>query len=98
MRIERHRRMTVNLGQFESYVFGASVAVEHGDLGYTDAQAHAMPAELLAQEITHVCLQILTEQLADEIEDAAGMTREQKSVLHRSFAPTAGARTRKRRD
>lgn len=94
MRIVRARHFTCNLGQFESYRFGAEIEITHRDLGYSDD--HTVLAEDLAVEMTEVCLKILNDQLTQELEDAREITTEQKSFLLASFTTPSTRRKRQR--
>jgi hypothetical protein len=87
VRISRTRHFKINLGNYESYEFGSSVTLEHGDIGLTDEEAHETPPTKLAGMLTDACLGILNDQLAEEIEDARNMTKAEKTILIDSFAP-----------
>jgi hypothetical protein len=94
--------MKVSMGNYEMYEFGSTVTVDHNDLGYTEDDVRGMGADALAKEITEKCMEILSDQLAVEIEDARQLTDAEKSFLLDSFTPRrprSSTRTRKgRRD
>lgn len=98
MEIRRTRTLKFNLGNFEMLEVGCSVTLNHGDLGYTDADARDIDTDDLAGELTDKCLELINEGLADEIDGARKLTSAEKSVLVDSLAPDKRrTRTRKAR-
>ena len=98
MIISRTRSLKVNLGNYEMLELGCTVTLNHGDLGYTDADARDLDTDVLAGELTDKCLELLNEGLASEIKDARRFTSAEKSVLLDALAPDARrTRTRKAR-
>lgn len=88
MILRRHRRFTVNMGDYESYSFGADVELSNQDLGITDEQVLEMsPAEhtALRERLTEAVLAELDEQLIGEVQEAAELTDHQRSFILRSF-------------
>ena len=103
MRISRTRHLKTNLGNYESFDFGASVTYEHGDLGYTDEDIVEMTQKernAVRAEIRQMVDDDLDEMLAEEIRGARDVTEADRTMLLRSFAPTKArptARTRRTR-
>lgn len=95
MKLSRTRGMTVNLGNFESLRFEASVTLDHGDLYSDDADCPDLME--LAAELSAACLMILNDQLIEEIRDARELTSEDKSFIIASFTEQRRPRTPKRR-
>jgi hypothetical protein len=73
------------MGNFESFEFGATVTMDHSDLGYTDQEAREIDPIDLATDITELVMTVLTDLLRDEIVEAAGFTDEDKSFLLANF-------------
>jgi hypothetical protein len=84
------------MSQYEHFQFGCTVTLEHGDLGYTDEEAHDIPVDELVQELTDKVMEILDRQLAGEIKEARELTTADQTVLLDSFTEHR-SRTRKRR-
>lgn len=98
MNVRRTRRYTVNMGNFESYTFGADVEFSHHDLGLSDADVEKLDdVEFAArlEELTELVLTTLNEQLSEEIADAANLTTQQKTFLHRAFGITANSKRKR---
>lgn len=96
MNINRTRQFRVDMGDYESYQFGASVTLGHGDLGYTDEDLVEMSDDErkeLQKELTRKILKVLDEQLIQEIKDSAELTENKKSFLLRSFTTAASTST-----
>lgn len=92
MRITRKRELTVSMGPYETYKFGAEVSVTHHDLGITDEALAADVAANRGKDATprHDLLQKLASDeldkaLIQEIEDAADLTADKKSFLLRAL-------------
>lgn len=99
MIIRRARRYTVNMGDFESYSFGADIEMSHRDLGVSDAALIKLSAEKrteLTSKLTTSVLKELSEQLDVEIEDASKLTKNQKSFLRKAFSTSTTTRRRRR--
>lgn len=86
MDITRHRFLRVRMGEYESFEFSATVRASHHDLGFADdiwvavtqddREKHAITLQaLLAAE--------LDAAMADDIADAAALTGDRKSFIHR---------------
>lgn len=81
MIISRTRNLKCSLGNYEMLEIGCTVTLNHGDLGYTDADARDIDTDDLAGELTDKCLELLNEGLAGEIADARKLSNAEKSVL-----------------
>lgn len=83
-RIRRHRELKVNMGDYESYTFGADVTLSHHDFGVTDdalAEMKDDEREELQEEITVAVLHMINDQLKTEVADATHLTNYQRSFL-----------------
>jgi hypothetical protein len=93
VRISVSRHLKVNLGNYESYDFGATATLGHGDMGYSDEEWAARVAEnpnisqTLVDGLQEMAEKILDQLLIADIESAQGITEEHRSVVLRSFAP-----------
>lgn len=108
MRISLTRQLKVNLGNYESYSFGATVTVDIGDVGTPEQDWPLLsPEDQNAQriEMHDLAEEWLDRLLIADIESAQGITEEDRSVVLRSFtrqqpeptpARSAHARTAKR--
>lgn len=85
MRISRTRSIKVNMGNYESFEFGASVTMDHNDLGYSDEEAREIDPKDLATDITDLVLEVLHDQLRLEVAEAAALTDEDKSFVLQNF-------------
>ncbi len=90
MKIERERRFTVRMGEYETYVFGAKVEVDHRDLGI----GHDALAELdaddhseMIEQLFVLCEQTLVEALVADVEEAATLTEDKRSFILRALDP-----------
>lgn len=94
MIIRRHRRFTVNMGDYETYSFGADVEMSHEDLGLSDNDVIMMtPAEhtALRARLTEAVLGELDEQLIGEVQEASELTAHKRSFLRRVIADASAA-------
>ena len=91
MRVVRSRKITVNMGQYESLVFGCEVELTHGDMGLTDQEALKRCSsvegrrELLAT-LDDEAIHSVHGFLAAEIKESSELTLEEKSFLLRAAA------------
>ncbi len=84
MRISRTRGFKLNMGNYESYEFGASVTLDHNDLGLSDQEVLSTDSDWLATALTEKVIEILNHQLKDELREAAELT-DRKSFILRDF-------------
>ena len=94
MNITRSRRLTVNMGDYENYQFGAEVTVSHNDLGLDD-EAARVAAGQLAPRLKELADAVLDDLLEQDIEDAAELTNNRKTFLLKQPAPTPALTSRK---
>lgn len=97
MRISRTRHFKISMGNYESYDFGCTVTIDHSDLGYTDEDARDIDFYVLTSELSDKCMEVLNEQLAEEIKEAAQLTANEKSFLLSSFTSDSRSTTRTRK-
>lgn len=98
MRLSRNRFFKVNMGNYESYSFGATVEATHHDVGLSDEEAYADPDKAM-QVITDWVMTQLNNQLVEEIQETTEVTEEQRSYLLRLLgeAPKPASRSKKTR-
>lgn len=108
MRISLTRQLKVNLGNYESYQFGATVTVDIGDIGLADQEwstLNSAERDEFTRLMHDLAEEWLDRLLIADIESAQGITEEDRSVVLRSFtrqqpeptpARSAHARTAKR--
>ncbi len=84
MRISRTRHIKANLGNYESFDFGATVTVDHNDLGISDEQLSKLSPEKheeLVNNLSEFCQATLEVLMEGEIKAAADMSMESKSIV-----------------
>lgn len=92
MKITRERRLTVNLGNYESYAFGAHVEMSHHDLGFSDDDVRQMDGDAYATmegSLVESVTATLNSLLLEDITDAQSLTAEKKSVVLAGFKSLA---------
>lgn len=88
MIIRRSRRYTINMGDYESYSFGADVEMSNRDMGISDDEIEKLSDDEFQEikdNLTANVLEELNRQLADEINDSATLTKNKKSYLLKAF-------------
>lgn len=93
MKISRTRSYKVNLGNYESAEYSATVSLEGADLFDEDELAEMTPEEL-HKELTTFAEARLTEHLEPELRRAAEVSQAQSSIL--SEPPARRERTTRR--
>lgn len=96
MIIRRSRRFTVNMGNYESYTFGAEVEMEHHDLGISDAKLLTIDREALKAKLTKAVLDELEAQLLEEVSEAQQLSKEKRSFIKQGFGLKEPPRRRRR--
>jgi hypothetical protein len=84
MIVKRERTLTVNLGNYESYKFGASVEMSHHDMGKTDDEVRALSDDefsTLESELSAAVTASLNNLIAEDIADARNLTTDKKSIV-----------------
>lgn len=84
MKINRSRQFKINLANYESYSFGASVSVDHKDFGHSDEDVIDLSddaQEILVNQMNVYCNVMLAEIMKEEILAADAMTDEKKSIV-----------------
>lgn len=97
MRISRTRQFKANMSQYEHFQFGATVTLDHNDLGYTDDEARKMDHTDLAAEINEAVMTLLDNYLGTEIEEARELTQAEQTFLLDSFTNNNRRSRRNRR-
>lgn len=94
VRLTRKRELTVSMGPYETYKFGAEVSATHHDIGYSDetllsqveANRRDLPNALDPHDQLHKFVdEQLDKALVQEVEDAADLTADKKSFLLRAL-------------
>lgn len=92
MRVRKHRELKVNMGEYESFDFGADVTMSNHDFGYTDDTWAAL-TEDERNDIAEVMLKELDIMLSDlmvqEVKDATYLTNYQRSFILNGLQPPA---------
>lgn len=84
MDITRHRFLRVRMGDYESFEFSATVRLSHTDLGYpADHVFSPEEASTANAALRGFANAALDELLQDDIEDAAALTGDRKSFIHK---------------
>lgn len=101
MRLERHRRLVVRMGEYESYEFTATVSLSHHDLGVSDEQLFSLDAEHRDRLFLDLQTQVAAEldaAIEQDMDDAADLS-DRKSFIRRARAsapaPTTAPATAK---
>lgn len=101
MQLTRERRFTIQMQQFETYQFGATVTMDHHDIGYSDenlAECDMDELGTVRAELTEAVLKELDEQLLQEVKDSAEITKNRKSYILRFLGiEETPTRTRRKR-
>lgn len=71
MRITQNKKFTVNLGEYESYSFGAEVSVD------TEEYPDSTP-----EQLSDLCGRLLEDQLVESVQEASELTRNKKSIFY----------------
>jgi hypothetical protein len=85
VRISRSRHLKVNMGHYEHFEFGATVTLDHSDLGLTDEDVAERGIDEVREVLRHKVLEYLNDELRDDIREAAGLTDEEKSFVLANF-------------
>lgn len=92
MRISLNRQLKVNLGNYESYTFGATVTLDHGDLGYTDTEVQEGVRtegneflDTVVKEAQDKAEDVLDRLLIADITSSREITEEDRSIVLRAF-------------
>lgn len=86
MKIARTRKAVVNLGDYNSFQFGASVEVEDLDLGH-DPKSASYDPDKVAEEMAEFCDDVIDRLITDDIKNS-GLTRAQRNELLETFTRT----------
>lgn len=100
MRVSRTRSLRVNMGNYgERYEFGASVTLDHADLGYDDEQWLAHVRDVGEEAAGEEILAVVMDQLGAALEGDLREALERKPAGEESFldSPNEGATTRRKR-
>ncbi len=104
MHLTRSKKLTVRMGDFESFAFEATVGVSHYDLGYSDDQWSALPIDRRTSEqerLSDLVAATLDTELQADIDDAVELGQDRNSFLQRAFArpplSSSPAKTSRRR-
>lgn len=107
MHITRSRSLTIRMGDYESITVKAEVGVTHRDFGFSDEQLSQLDAHLtleIFERMQMIVADQLDTALADDIADAAELTGDRKSFIHKIASPappapaTPAPRRRPRKD